>query len=97
MLPLKDNVPQIYLVLQPSLRLHLYLRLTSVRTEQEKRNRSGHDFAFSPLRGLALYLYRHRFEHRWIEMMTLQQLIELGAVAFGQTRRLGHIAVGNLQ
>jgi hypothetical protein len=50
----------------------------------------------SCLLDLALRL-RHRFEHRWVQMVSLKQFVEFSAVALGEPGRLGHIAIGNLE
>src|SRR5206468_5564224 len=36
-------------------------------------------------------------EHRRLEPVTLQKLVELGAIALGEQRRLRHVATGNLE
>ena len=38
-----------------------------------------------------------RLEHARLQIMTSQQLVEVGAVTPGDTRRLGHVAFGDLQ
>ena len=37
------------------------------------------------------------FEHRGLEPVPLQQLVELGAIALGELRRLGDVAAGDLE
>src|SRR5262245_35100507 len=41
--------------------------------------------------------FRDRLEHRGVEVMALQQLVELGAIALRQSRRLRHVAIGDLE
>jgi hypothetical protein len=37
------------------------------------------------------------FELRRVQMVFVEQLVEFSAISFGNSRGLGHIAVGNLQ
>jgi hypothetical protein len=47
--------------------------------------------------GAARGLVLGRLEQLGVELMTLQQFVEFGAVTFGESSRLRHIAVGNFE
>src|SRR5665647_2609830 len=71
--------------------MSLFCRRLATRWEGKRRRRRDSNAPGVPLGPFGF------FEHRRLEVMALQKLVELRTVALGEHRRLGHVPTGDLE